>query len=314
MKGVIFPEKGKAILQEEPAPTCAPDTVLLKTLYSGLTNGTERNVLLGGNYGGAFPARCGYQLVSRVVEVGEQITRFQVGDVVFTGTFPGHVEYHTARETDLILKLPSGLDPQEAALLGVASVPMHDLRRASTSAEDNVLVMGAGLIGQFAAQAAKILGARVTVADLDDRRLSLARFFGADQIANTAGESGRGILDQLKPFSVVVETSGAEVLGRIIGDTWGGGLIGHRARVLMIAGRDQVTYSFNAAQGHEVALLHAGHFDQSDLEIVVRHVLKGDLRLRPALQDVVSIDQAPRIYETLRDDPNHLLGTVFVWG
>ncbi len=314
MKGVIFPGKGLAVLQEEPPPTCAPDTVLLKTLYSGLTNGTERNVLLGGNYGGTFPARCGYQLVSRVVEVGEQITQFQEGDVVFTGTFSGHVEFHTAQETDLILKLPPGLDSQEAALLGVASVPLHDLRRASTGVEDNVLVMGAGLVGQFAAQVARILGARVTVADLDDHRLSLARFFGADQIANTAGESGREILDELKPFSVVVEVSGADVLDQIIGTTWGDGLLGHRARVLMIGGRDQVAYNFNAAQDHEVAVLHAGHFDQSDLEIVVHHVLKDDLRLRPAVQSVVSIDDAPRIYETLRDDPNRLLGVVFVWG
>ncbi len=55
MRGIMFVEKGKAEFIEEPMPTCAPDTVLLKTVYSGVTNGTERNVLLGGNYGGSWP-------------------------------------------------------------------------------------------------------------------------------------------------------------------------------------------------------------------------------------------------------------------
>jgi 2-desacetyl-2-hydroxyethyl bacteriochlorophyllide A dehydrogenase len=314
MQGVIFPERGQAILQEEPEPVCAPDTVLLQTLFSGLTNGTERNVLLGGNYGGGrFPNRCGYQCVSRVIECGAQITRFSEGDVVYTGTFPGHVALHTARESDLIIKLPAGLEPREAALLGVASVPMHDLRRAATAVEDNVLVMGAGLIGQFAAQEGRLLGTRVTMADRDERRLALAQSLGAEQTLNTSDEAGQARLEALAPFSVVVEATGADVLGTIIGDGWGKGLVGHRARVLIIAGRDQVSYNFNAAQGHEVAVLHAGHFEQSDLEQVVRHAAAGRLRIGPLIQDVVPIEEASRIYEILRDRPNELLGTVFVW-
>jgi threonine dehydrogenase-like Zn-dependent dehydrogenase len=120
-------------------------------------------------------------------------------------------------------------------------------------------------------------------------------------------------LSSLAPFSVVLEASGANVLDEIIGATWGAGLIAPRARVLIIAGRDQVTYNFNAAQGHEVAVLHAGHFDQSDLEQVTRHAAAGRLKIRPLIQDVVPISEAPRIYETLRDRPNDLLGTVFIW-
>jgi 2-desacetyl-2-hydroxyethyl bacteriochlorophyllide A dehydrogenase len=313
MQAVIFPAKGQAILTEAPAPVCAPDTVLLQTIYSGVTNGTERNVLLGGNYGGTFPASCAYQLVSRVIEIGQEISRFQVGDVVYTGTFPGHVAYHTARETDLIVKLPEGLDRQEAALLGVASVPMHDLRRAETRVEDHVLVVGAGLIGQFAAQAARIVGARVTVADLDRRRLDLALSLGADEAVNSGTPEGQARLQEAKPFSVVMEASGADLLDQLIGSTWGEGLIGHRGRVLIIAGRGRVSYNFNAAQGHELAVLHAGHFGQSDLEQVVRHAIAGTLRIRPLIQDVVPIAEAPRIYETLRDRPNDLMGTVFVW-
>ena len=55
-------------LQQEPTPVCGPGQVLCETLYSGLTNGTERNVLMGGNYGGRWPYRMGYQNVGRVIE------------------------------------------------------------------------------------------------------------------------------------------------------------------------------------------------------------------------------------------------------
>jgi len=311
MQGIMFVDKGKTAFVEEPAPVCAPDTVLLQTLYSGLTNGTERNVLMGGNYGGRWPGRCAYQLVSRVIEVGAGITKFQIGDIVYTGTFPGHVPLHTAKESDLIIKLPDGFDPQEAALLGVASVPMHDIRRAQTTLDDNVLVVGAGLVGQFAAQAACAMGAKVTIVDLDDDRLVLAKSLGADEAVNIGTEEGKAKLDTLKPFTVVVECSGADVLGLI---TEGKDrLIAYRGRLLLIAGRFDVTYKFNAGQFSELAVLHAGHFEQIDLEHVVRLAAKGAILIRPLIKDVVPIADAIRIYNILRDEPNKLLGTVFVW-
>ncbi len=248
-----------------------------------------------------------------MIEVGEQITHFAVGDLVYTGTFPGHVPFHTARETDLIITLPADVDPQEAALFGVASVPMHDIRRAGITIDDNVLVMGAGLVGQCAAQTARLVGARVTIADLDERRLALAATLGADSSLNLSTDAGLAALQAAKPFSAVVECSGADVLGLLIGKNWGEGLIGYRARVLIIAGRGEVSYNFNAGQGTEVAIMHAGHFEQIDLEHVLRHVRKGSLRLRPLIKDIVPIADAIRIYDTLRDRPNELLGTVFVW-
>jgi len=104
MKGIWFTAKGKTEFLEEPEPKCMADTVLLKTLYSGLSNGTERNKLMGGNYSkGSWPDRIAYQHVSEVIECGENISRFQVGDIVFTATYPGHVPYHLVKETDLII-------------------------------------------------------------------------------------------------------------------------------------------------------------------------------------------------------------------
>jgi 2-desacetyl-2-hydroxyethyl bacteriochlorophyllide A dehydrogenase len=314
----MFVERGRAAIIEEEMPACGPDTMLLRTLFSGVSLGTERMFLVGGNYGGntPWPKRLAYQLVSEVIERGPEITRFEVGDVVFTGTFPGHVEYHLARETDLIVKLPEGFDLLAASMLGVASVSFHDARRARVRVEDNVLVIGAGLIGQFAAQAARVMGARVTVMGHHDDRMRLARELGADAVANSLTGEGMEALERDKPYSVVFECSGGKVMDQIIGLPGQPGLIGRRsrARVVMVAGRYDVQYNFNMAGNAEVDIVHTQHFDREDLEQVVRLVSRGDIRVRPLIRDVVPLDEAVRIFDTLRDHPRQLLGTVFVVG
>lgn len=313
MRAVVFSEKGRIELVDQPRPECEPDSVLLRTVFSGVTNGTERNVLLGGNYGASFPAKVGYQLVSEVVECGGETTDLKAGDIVYTGTFRGHVGYHLAKQTDLMVKLPVDFDLEAAALLGVASVSYHDAKRAAVREADKVIIFGAGLIGQFAAQVCRHFGAKVTVIDLDERRLRLAKELAAHEVVVAGTDRTDRRLQRGEPYSVAFECSGANVLDKIIGTTWGTGLIGHRGRVLMIGGRDRVSYNSNAAQGHEVSVLHAGHFEQSDLEEVTKLVQAGTVRIRPLIKDIVPIGEAVRIYEILRDNPNQLLGTIFRW-
>lgn len=318
MHGVMFVSKGVAALIEEPAPECQSDTVLLETLYSGVSNGTERSFLVGGNYGAGspWPKRIAYQHVSRVIETGAEITRFEVGDIVYTATYPGHVELHLARESDLIVKLPEDVDRIAATMLGVASVSYHDARRAAVRRSDEVLVIGDGLIGQCAAQAARSMGAlHLTVAGHHDDRLAIAEALGADVVLNTNTADGAEGLTRGAPYSVVFECSGGDVLDRIIGVPGEPGLIGRRsrARLVMVAGRFDVSYNFNMAGRAEIDILHTQHFDAVDLEAVLRRVVDGEIRLRPLIRDVVPLEEAPRIYDTLRDEPSALLGTVFVY-
>ncbi|MCK4602280.1 MAG: hypothetical protein KAU28_07425, partial [Phycisphaerae bacterium] len=151
---------------EPPAPE--GNQFKIQTLFSGITNGTERNNLLRGNYAvpdEALPVGYGYQNVGRVIELGPDCETIKVGDIVYTSQ--DHHEFLIDTEDGLLIKLPDNIGPKHAALFGVASVAMHDVRRAETDPNDHVLVVGAGLIGQFTAQAARAAGAHVTVVDLD---------------------------------------------------------------------------------------------------------------------------------------------------
>ena len=316
MRGIVFPEKGKAVLQDEPTPGCDPGTVLCQSLYTGLTNGTERNVLMGGNYGGAWPSRCGYQNVGRVLAVGVGVQGVHVGDTVFSGDFCQHRQYFAAPATagKLIVQLPDAVDAQHAALFGVASVAMHDIRRADVKLGEKVLVVGAGPIGQFTAQAARLAGGIVTICDLNAKRLVVAERLGAHAaITLTTDAASWAAVKQVGPFDVVFEDSGAPILDHVIGGNWGQGVLKHRSRVVMIAGRGRVEYSFNAGQGYELCVFHASHFESDDLQQVCRLTAEGVLKIGPVIQAVVKAEKAVAIYDTLRDNPASLFGVVFDW-
>jgi 2-desacetyl-2-hydroxyethyl bacteriochlorophyllide A dehydrogenase len=318
MKGVMFVAKGQAALQDEPTPTCGAGAILCQSIYTGLTNGTERNVLMGGNYGGSWPMRCGYQNVGRVLQVSPGVQGYAVGDVVFTANFCQHTQYFAldASKPDdpshLTVKVPSDVDPKHAALMGMAGVAMHDVRRADVGLGDRVLVVGAGAIGQFTAQAARAAGADVTICDLDRRRLDIAAGMGLTTVQIT-GEDGWKALQAGGLFQAVFEDCGGPVLDQIIGSGWGKGLLVPRGKAVIIAGRKEVTYNFNAGQSCELTLLHAGHFVREDLLELLRLVRLGTIRVGPILQDVVPYTQAPALYDRLRDNPTSLLGTVFDW-
>jgi len=315
MPSIWFVERGKAAVLQDPTPICRPGQVLCRTLYSGLTNGTERNALVGGNYCGGFPGRCGYQNVGQVVEVGEGASGYAPGDLLFSGDFRQHQLYFAQNVSDpaaLVVRLPPAVRPEHAALFGMASVAMHDVRRAGVRLGDDVLVIGAGPIGQFTAQAARAAGAVVTVVDLDERRLAVARECGAHRTVQLrAGEPWGDVLKG--KFDVAFEDSGAPVLDEVVGASWGQGLIKHRGKLVLVAGRSRVDYSFNAGQDHELEVNHAGHFGPDDLRQLCRLVAEGVIRIGPVIQDVVPYEQAPSVYDKLRDAPASLFGTVFAW-
>ena len=298
---------------DPPAPVA--NQVRTRTLLTGVTNGTERNNLLRGNYAipdEALPAGCGYQNVGEVIEVGPEVRDLAVGDVLFMSQ--DHAETCVVPEDALLVKLPPDVEPTHAALFGMAAVALHDVRRAETKLGDRVLVVGAGPIGQFTAQAARAAGAHVTVVDPNERRLAVAAECGAHRtIPVTGDDTWSGPIRAAGPYDVVFEDSGAAVLENLIGRTWGQSMLRPRGRLVLIAGRFDVNYPFNAAQGCELTVLHAGHFTRDDLVVLCGLVTSGAVRVGPILQDLVKPEEAGGIYDRLRDEPASLLGTVFDW-
>ena len=78
--------------------------------------------------------------------------------------------------------LPDNMPFEHAALIEAVSVAVHAMSLTPVALDDTVVVVGAGMIGLLALQAAMLAGAgRVFVIDLDDSRLELARSLGATE-------------------------------------------------------------------------------------------------------------------------------------
>lgn len=283
--------------------------ILTRTLFSGVTNGTERNDLIGGNYAtptDKLPAPWGYQNVGEVMEIGADVTCVQVGDVVYSSA--NHCEYALFDDTFLFCVLPPEVERKEAALFGMSSVAMRTCRHADIRMGERVLVVGAGLIGQVAAQIAHVMGGCVTLCDVNEERLELARSVGAvERAVNTAGDGWRQEIAD-GGYEVVIDVAGIPGMEDSL-------LLAaaHRGRLMLIAGRNEVRYTFNIGQSREITLRQNSHFDNDDLANLCRLVSRGQVRLTPFLRDVVPVEMARDIYDTLRDHPERLFGTVFVW-
>ncbi len=320
MKGLRNVDKGIIQICDLEMPECSKDTMLIKNIYSGISNGTERNVLVGGSYwSGVYPDYFSYQSVGEVVETGENIKEYKVGDIIYAGTTPGHCEYHLVREDDIVVKLPDDFDLEEAALLGMCGVGFHVAVRGGVTPMDKVLIMGAGLIGLFSMQGALAHGAEVSIADIDSSRLEYAKKLGADYIYNTSTKEGRDALEARGPYDVVFEITGAQpvmefIFGIGINDRDGAEssskVLGFRSRVVLCAGRQDVMYNFNEAEAKELSVLHNTHFTVDDLKCIIRLMQKGIIKIRPLITKVIPFADSVSVFETLRDAPQSMMGTV----
>ena len=293
---------------KEPAPPVRNE-VLCEAVFTGLTNGTERNQLIGGNYAPSdenLPCGGGYQNVGRVIETGPDVTQLQIGDLIYASV--DHVERFTIAENGLLLKLPDDVDSAEAALFGISGVAMHCCRRVDPRIGERVLIVGQGCIGMFAAQIAHAMGARVSVCDIDESRLEQVRQLGiAEDVFNTSGDGWKsqiadGSYDAVMDFAGVPDMVTSMIQA-----------CKTRGRLLLVAGRFDVNYTFNVGQFKEIGILQCSHFTRDDLENLCRFLRQGSIKIAPLIRHRVNLTEVPQIYRWLRDEPMRLLGTVFEW-
>ena len=216
----------------EPLPlqTPGPDEVLIRTLYSGISAGTElsqyrgsspfmtrswdaeRRVFRDGDPSWTFPVRnLGYEEVGRIEEVGSGVTRVQPGQLVF-GAW-NHRGTHLMREAEAEAKLiPEGADPRIGIFAHIGAVALNGSHDAGIRLGDVVVVFGLGVPGQIVLQAARASGANVIGVDPVESRRSMALRLGADRVLDpTAGSVADLVKSETggRGADVCIEVSGA---------------------------------------------------------------------------------------------------------
>ena len=155
----------------------------------------------------------GMDVAGRVVAVGDNVTRFAVGDEVFgigTGTF---AEFAVAKESKLAHK-PDTITFDQAAASAISGITALEAltTRGRLQPGQHVLVIGAsGGVGSFTVQLAKALGAIVTGV-ASTRKLDAVRALGADHVIDY---STQAIDDGGRRYDLIVDIGGRNTLSRL---------------------------------------------------------------------------------------------------
>lgn len=215
---IIFPERGRAVLQEFDLPKMTADSVRVRTIHSLMSIGTETSILNqkydpGTHYDRIFDfpqLKTGVQALARVEAVGASVRDFKEGDRIYMRMAHGS---HQVMPEALLSPVPDAVDSRDACWCGLAKTAFRAARAAPFDLGRQVLIIGAGPVGQMAVRWASSANvSSLSVSDLSAKRLGHAVRGGA---THTLCGDIAGQLDEIGAMNdgagpgIVVEATGS---------------------------------------------------------------------------------------------------------
>ena len=216
MKAVFYNHHGDAdVLQfgERPTPEPGPDQVLVQVAATSV-NPIDRRLRAGElqeYITRTFPVIPGWDLAGRIVEVGANVSDWQVGDDVIGLAFTWSIQHGTYAEyvpvdASAIAAKPAGIPFLQAAALPLVSLTAWQslVEFAELKAGQTVLIQaGAGGLGSVAIPIAKHLGATVYTTT-SQANIDYVRGLGADHIIDYRNEDYETVIREQQPDGVDV--------------------------------------------------------------------------------------------------------------
>lgn len=315
--------------------------VRIRTLYSGISAGTELTYYRGTNpylskvwdtdsrlfrevKAGETPSfhypvtNLGYEEVGEIIEVGAGVENVHIGDQLF-GTW-GHRTHHIANVDYALPRLmPKGADPLFGIFSHLGAIALNGVHDAQILLGDTVAIFGMGALGQLVALMAKRSGAKVIAVDLYENRLRMAQSLGADIVLNASTDK------PAETIKSITNGLGADVCIEVSGST----------RALHEAIR-AVAYSARVVamgffQGEAQGLLLGDEFHHNRINLVCSQIsgvapeysnrwtklrlwqnavklqAEGWLDFRPVITHRAAFEQAGAFYEDLDQRPNDVI-------
>ncbi len=236
MRAGVFQRPGTIEVLEVDDPRCGGREVVIAVAQCGVC-GTDRSIFRG-EYAVTAPLIMGHEYSGTVVEIGDEVDGFDIGDRVAvdpnvvddtcffcrrglshlcSGLSPlgvarsGGFAELSAVPTRYLYKIPDSVSLSEATLIEPLACCIRGIDQAAVSAGDVVLVLGAGPIGCFLIQLAKMSGAAAVISVEPVRsRHNFASRAGADLVCHP--REARQVLNDLRGLvggaDVVIEASG----------------------------------------------------------------------------------------------------------
>ena len=305
MKAAVYHGPRDIRVEEVSKPEIAEDEVLVRVQACGIC-GSDLHMYRLGMFEEALGRPIengrimGHELGGEIVEVGQKVDRFHVGDRITAVGRGGFAEFVPVTISDRSPhRLPDNVSFEEGATLEPLATSLHAVGLAQPAAGETVVVLGVGIIGLGCVQAIRAtVDCRIIAVDASARRLEMAQQLGADATVN---------LTETDPVEAVIElTGGAKPVERF------GARGGNADAVIDAAGAkaspNQGLTMLKQLHGRLVFVALFEHQSELDFNQVVRkHVtIRGswgwtgdDYREAVALVGNGRIDRKPLISHTL---------------
>lgn len=333
----ILDVKKVALMEVAEPEVLGNDEVLVETLYSGLSAGTEMQFYHGiapffdkeldenkrlfvksetASY--KYPLSYGYENVGVIAEVGKDVTHLKAGDVV--ASYFGHISKFKTKAEGFTL-LPESMNPRCGVFLPLLGVAYKNILNARIILGETVVIFGAGIVGQLLIQLAKRSGAgKVISVDMCDYRLEKAMESGADLCLNP-----KKVADIAEAIRDLTANRGADVVFEATGSS----IALHEA--VRTVYRTGTVYATSFYRGEAKGLFLGEEFHHNSVRIVMSGCIPNEVRPRwdekrwqdaldttlPLLKldhlishEFAAVD-AQQAYETASEKPDECLQIIF---
>jgi len=212
VKAAVFYAPGDVRVENIDIPKIGPGELLVQ-IKEATTCGTDVKAYRRGHRLFHPPTPLGHEWAGVVVQVGEGVTRFRVGDrvagansapcgrcyyckvgqpqlcddlLIMFGSFAEYLQVPARIVEVNTFKLPDHLSFAAAAMIEPLACAVNGIMESGIRLGDTVAVNGAGPIGLYFVRLAALRGARVIVTDLSDMRLEVAASLGAAEVINVS--------------------------------------------------------------------------------------------------------------------------------
>jgi threonine dehydrogenase-like Zn-dependent dehydrogenase len=330
-------------LVEEPDADVGSSGVAVRTLFSGISAGTELtayrgsnpylskrwdpqlHLFLDGESTVGYPVdRWGYEEVGVVEKVGRSVTRVAPGDVIW-GAW-GHRSTAILDEPYAAGRiLPPDSDPVVGIFSEIGGIALNVVLDADIHVSETVAVFGLGVLGQLVAQLARLNGAEVIAVDMRPHRLRLAAQLG---VRHTIDAAPGGVAERVRELT---GGRGADVSLEVTGSY----RALHEAIRATAYNSRVVTAGFFQGKGADLRLGEEFHHNRIQLvcsqiagvaasvshrwnryrltSTAVRLAVTGLLQVRPLITHIVPVAEADWAFQMLAEGKTQALQVVLAF-
>ncbi len=328
---VVFTGPEQVVLEDRPIPEPGAGEVVLNSICSLISIGTELTALSGKYPEGSvweacfpYPHLPGYNNIGTVIAVGEGVEPALIGEKY--ASWGNHAAY-VLQKTDELYPVNDDVPDDQAVLFTIAQIVMNAIRRSGLAWGEAAVVYGAGLLGQFTAVISRLCGARpVFVVDTADFRLHVLPDDSAIIRINPSHDNVTALVKKYtkgRMANVVFEVTGKADL---IPDEFE--VLHEQGRFVVLSSpHGKTLFDFHdLCNRPSYTIIGAHNFSHPPFETVQtpwtmkRHaelffdlLASGEVDAGRMISRKVSYREAPVVYAQLLENRSNDLGIVFDW-